>query len=119
MRQLLVLALAAAAAFPAAAQDRAPVARRTLADLAWVLGQSHGLAQVCDTASQTWRARMIRLVELEHPDPAFRGQLFSGFNAGYASAQAAYPRCGGRSRAAYAQAVARGRDLARVLSAAR
>ena len=119
MRQLLALALVAAFAVPAGAQERAPIARRTLADLAYVLGQAHGLAQVCDTASQTWRSRMIRLVELERPDPAFRGQLFSGFNAGYASAQAAHPRCGGRSRAAYAEAVARGRDLARVLSAAR
>jgi uncharacterized protein (TIGR02301 family) len=118
MRQLLLAALLAVA-LPAAAQDRPPLARRTLADLAYVLGQTHGLAQVCDPANQTWRSRMIRLVELERPEPGFRAQLFSGFNAGYAGAQAAHPRCGGRSRAAYAQAVARGRDLSRVLAAAR
>jgi uncharacterized protein (TIGR02301 family) len=118
MRQLLI-ALALLAAAPAAAQERPPLARRTLADLAYVLGQTHGLAQVCDPASQTWRARMIRLVELERPEEGFRGQLFSGFNTGFASAQATHPRCSPRSRAAYAQAVSRGRDLARVLAAAR
>ena len=119
MRQLLPLILLMAAAVPAAAQERAPLARRTLADLAYVLGQAHGLAQVCDPASQAWRSRMIRLIEFERPDPAFRGQLFSGFNAGYAGAQAAHPRCGSRSRAAYAEAVGHGRDLARRLAAAR
>ena len=118
MRQLLLIAVLALAA-PAVAQDRPPVARRTLADLAYVLGQAHGLAQVCDPNSQTWRSRMIRVIELERPEPGFRSQLFSGFNAGYAGAQASHPRCGGRSRAAYARAVARGRDLARVLAAAR
>ena len=118
MRQLLVVALLAFA-LPSAAQDRPPLARRTLADLAYVLGQAHGLAQVCDPENQAWRSRMIRVIELERPEPGFRTQLFSGFNAGFAGARASHPRCGGRSRAAYARAVARGRDLARVLAAAR
>jgi uncharacterized protein (TIGR02301 family) len=49
-------------------------------DLAYVLGEAHGLAQICNDQNQTWRSRMLRLVEVETPEEAFRLQLFNSFN---------------------------------------
>ena len=119
MRPLTAVFLSLALAGPALAQDRSPAARRTLVDLAYVLGQSHGLALVCDGQTQTWRARMARLRELEAPDAAFDRQLVDGFNAGFLDAQARFPACTRAARAELAEAAARGRGLARVLAAAR
>jgi uncharacterized protein (TIGR02301 family) len=122
MRQLLIaLCLLAVplAPGPSAAQERAPSARRSLADLAYVLGEAHGLAQVCRPDSQVWRGRMLRLLELETPDGAFRRQLNRAFNDGFESARLRHPVCGRSSRAALSQAAQQGRDLARVLAAAR
>jgi uncharacterized protein (TIGR02301 family) len=114
---LLLIALLAAA--PAAAQDRNPAARQTLASLAYVLGQAHALSLVCDASNQTWRARMARIRELEVPDEAFDRQLVNGFNAGFVDGQARYPSCSRAARAEAAVVAARGRDLSRVLAGAR
>ena len=119
MRALIVPALALALAAPAAAQDRTPAARRTLVDLAYVLGQSHALALACDGQTQTWRARMARLRELEAPDAAFDRLLVEGFNAGFIDAQGRFPACTRAARAEMAEVAARGRGLARVLASAR
>ena len=119
MRPLIVPLLALALAAPAAAQDRSPAARRTLVDLAYVLGQSHGLALACDGQTQTWRARMARLRELEAPDVAFDRQLVSGFNTGFLDVQTRYPGCSPAARRAMGQVAARGRDLARVVASNR
>ena len=118
MRQLLI-ALWMLAAAPAAAQDRAPPARQGLVDLSYTLGQAHGLALTCNPDSQTWRARMIRLVELEAPDVSFRARLFDAFNTGFSTAQARHPRCVRRTRAELATVARRGQDLARVIASAR
>jgi uncharacterized protein (TIGR02301 family) len=97
---------------PAAAQDRSPAARETLADLAYTLGQAHALRTRCEgEGDQVWRARMMRLVELEQPDKAFRDQLFESFNTGFLGAQASHPRCTVEARAEAARVAARGRDL--------
>ena len=119
MRALIVPLLALLLAAPAAAQDRSPAARRTLVDLAYVLGQSHALALACDGQTQTWRARMARLRELEAPDVAFDRQLVSGFNTGFLDVQTRYPECGPAARRAMAAVAARGRDLSRVVASAR
>ena len=119
MRRLTALFLGLALAAPAAAQDRSPAARRTLVDLAYVLGQAHGLALVCEGRTQYWRGRMARLRELEAADAAFDRQLVDGFNAGFVDAQARFPACSRAARAASADVAARGRDLARVIAAAR
>ena len=119
MRALIVPALVLALAAPAAAQDRTPAARRTLVDLAYVLGQSHGLALACDGQTQTWRARMARLRELEAPDVAFDRQLVSGFNTGFLDIQTRDPGCSPAARNAMAAVAARGRDLARVVASNR
>jgi uncharacterized protein (TIGR02301 family) len=118
MRQLLI-ALWMLAAAPAAAQDRAPPARQGLVDLSYTLGQAHGLALTCSPDSQTWRLRMIRLVEVETPDEVFRARLFDAFNTGFSTAQARHPRCGRRTRSELATVARRGQDLARVIASAR
>jgi uncharacterized protein (TIGR02301 family) len=122
VRQLLFVLLllwSVPAAGSVHAQSRPPAARGSLVDLAHVLGQAHGLAQVCDASSQLWRARMMRLIELETPDEAFRNHLFDRFNTGYSAAQARHPRCGAGARAEASRVAVRGRDLARVIASAR
>ena len=120
MRLLIVPLLASLVlAAPAAAQDRSPAARRTLVDLAYVLGQAHALAMVCEGETQAWRARMARMRELEAAEEGFDRQLVNGFNAGFVDAQGRFPSCTRAARAESAAVADRGRSLARVLSAAR
>jgi uncharacterized protein (TIGR02301 family) len=110
----LLLALAAlATGGPALAQDRSPVERQTLLDLAFTLGESHALRQVCEGAGdQYWRARMMRLVEVEKADQALDAQLRDRFNTGFAAGQGRFPECGEASLHAEQQAAVEGRALA-------
>ena len=102
---------------PALAQERSPAERETLSDLAYTLGQAHGLRTRCaGETDQVWRARMVRMVELEQPDEGFRDQLFESFNTGYLGAQASHPRCSAATRAEAARVAARGRDLSSSLA---
>ena len=119
--RLLIVPLLAVLALPApsAAQDRSPAARRTLVDLAYVLGQSHGLALACEGETQIWRARMARLRDLEAADEAFDRQLVNGFNAGFVDAQGRFPACSRAARAEATEVATRGRDLAKVIATAR
>lgn len=92
---------------PALAQDRGPVERQTLLDLAFTLGESHALRQVCEGGGdQYWRSRMVRLAEVEKADQAFDAQLREKFNIGFAARQGEFPECDEASRQAE-QAVAR------------
>lgn len=97
----------------AVAQPRA----QTVADLAFALGQSHGLRQLCQGAEdQYWRERMERMIELEAPDVADRPLLTARFNDGFLAGQRQYPRCSEQSRAAERSAAARGQALAGLLA---
>jgi uncharacterized protein (TIGR02301 family) len=106
-----------AGAGPALAQDRAPAERQTLLDLAFTLGESHALRQVCEGGGdQYWRSRMVRLTEVEKADQAFDAQLRDKFNTGFAARQGEFPDCDDASRQAE-QAVARkGQALSAKLS---
>ena len=116
-RLISLMYVVAAFASPAVAQDRTPTQRQTLTDLAYVLGESHALRQAClGPLDQFWRARMLRMVDAEAPDPAFNTRLHNAFNAGFSSAQAQYPTCGADSRKAEAAAAARGQALAASLA---
>ena len=118
MRILLAAVLLLAG--PAVAQDRSPAVRETLTDLAYTLGQAHALRTRCEgEGDQVWRARMVRMVEVEQPDSAFRDQLFESFNVGFLGAQTSHPRCDAAARTEAARVAARGRDLSRVLAGAR
>jgi uncharacterized protein (TIGR02301 family) len=118
MRRLLLLLVLIAT--PALGQERTPAVRESLTDLAFILGQAHALRTRCaGEGDQVWRARMMRMVEIEQPDEAFREQLFEDFNTGFLGAQASHPRCNAAARAEATRVAARGRDLARVLAGAR
>jgi uncharacterized protein (TIGR02301 family) len=114
-RRALIAAVCAALALtaPALAQEpRSPEQRQALVDLAYVLGQSHALRQVCaGPGDQFWRGRMERLIAAEAPDPAFDRRLKESFNTGFAAAQSAFPECGPDSRREAAHVAARGRAL--------
>jgi len=119
MRIMLLLAGLLAVAAPVAAQDRSPALRQALLDLAYVLGESHALRQACQgEADQYWRARMIRLVEVEAPDTALEGRLRQSFNTGFATRRSGFPACSPASRQAEAAVAARGRVLAAGLAQA-
>jgi len=112
LNALLVLALLCGPG-PVLAQDRSPAERQTLLDLAFTLGESHALRQVCEGAGdQYWRARMMRLVEVEKADQAFDAQLRDRFNTGFAAGQGEFTECGEGSLRAEQQAAVKGRTLA-------
>ena len=96
----------------AMAQDRTPVLRQTIVDLAYVLGESHALRQACHGADdQFWRLRMIKMVDAEQPDAALDRRLKESFNTGFAVRQGEHVTCA-MSRAPAVAAAQRGRDLA-------
>jgi uncharacterized protein (TIGR02301 family) len=108
---LVLVALAA----PAAAQS--PAQGEILTKLAEVLGQSHALRQACaGVGDQYWRARMMRLMDLERPKGPLEGELKAAFNDGYASRRRMFPVCTPATRRAEMTAAARGRALAQALA---
>ncbi|PVM93208.1 TIGR02301 family protein [Caulobacter radicis] len=115
---LAALLLTAPAALSAHAQEREPADRQRLLDLAYALGQSHALRQACEGAGdQFWRARMMRLIDVEAADTTFNDRLRDRFNGGFAASQAGHPEgCSPESRRAERQAAQRGRALASKLS---
>ncbi len=117
---LLTLALLAptlSLASGALAQDRNPVERQQLLDLAFTIGESHALRQVCQGADdQYWRSRMVRLTEVEKADQAFDAQLRDKFNTGFAARQGQFPQCDDASRQAEQQVARKGQALSAKLS---
>ncbi len=99
------------------AQERDARERQRLLDLAYALGESHALRQVCEgEGDQYWRARMVRLTEVEQADQAFDIQLRERFNTGFAARRSEYPICDDASRKAELQSARRGQALAQKLS---
>ena len=97
----------------ALAQDRDPVERQKLLDLAFTIGESHALRQVCQGAGdQYWRSRMVRLTEVEKADQAFDAQLRDKFNTGFAARQGEFPACDDASRRAEQAAARHGQAVA-------
>ncbi|HEX4196410.1 MAG TPA: TIGR02301 family protein [Caulobacteraceae bacterium] len=117
MRKAAKLSLLAsvllAAAAPAGAQERSPADRQTLVELAYALGQSHALRQVCTGAKDYyWRRRMQQLVAAEQPDAPFGRRLADAFNDGFVASRQAFPVCNTASRAEAEAVAAKGGDLA-------
>jgi uncharacterized protein (TIGR02301 family) len=116
LNALLAVAVAAWGG-SALAQDRGPVERQTLLDLAFTLGESHALRQVCEGGDdQYWRSRMVRLTEVEKADQAFDAQLRERFNTGFAARQGEFPGCEDASRQAEQTVARKGQALAAKLS---
>ena len=112
----LILALSAAAA-PALAQERSPADRQTLVALAYALGQSHALRQVCLGASDYyWRHRMQQLVAAEQPDEPFNRRLADSFNDGFVADRQAFPICNAAAKAEAEKIAAKGGELAEDLN---
>lgn len=111
---LLVFAFAAV---PVLAQERDAAERQRLLDLAYTLGESHALRQVCQgETDQYWRSRMVRLTEVEQADQAFDAQMRERFNTGFASRRSEYPICDEASRKAEQQISRKGQSQAQKLS---
>ena len=86
---------------------RLPEERALLLQLAFELGQVHGLRVLCrGEDDQTWRTRMTRLIEVEAPADTFRRQLVARFNDGYLAAQGEHAECGTPARDAAARLAA-------------
>lgn len=112
----LVLALAVCGPVRAQAHERSPAQRQTLNALAYVLGQSHALRQLCvGEGDQMWRSWMSRLLETEALDAAFDRRMRDSFNLGYYAAQARFPACDAAAKAEVEAAAAQGRALTRQL----
>jgi len=117
---LLTLAVLMPVLIPASgalAQDRSPVERQQLLDLAFTIGESHALRQICQGADdQYWRSRMVRLTEVEKADQAFDAQLRDKFNTGFAARQGQFPQCDDASRQAEQQVARKGQALSNKLA---
>jgi uncharacterized protein (TIGR02301 family) len=85
-------------------------------DLAYVLGEAHGLKQACAPDDQTWRERMQRMLEVEAPDADFEARLTTRFNDGFTARHAQYPKCDPRAARLEAKIAAQGEALAKALA---
>lgn len=116
-RALPVLAVLVLAA-PALAQERPPPERQSLVDLAYAIGESHALRQVCNgDGDQFWRDRMAELINTEQADEAFEARLKQSFNSGFAARRAQYPACDSDSRKAELAVARKGEGIAKRLAA--
>ncbi|MDO9338174.1 MAG: TIGR02301 family protein [Caulobacter sp.] len=114
---LPVLALCALVAAPVFAQERSPPERQALVDLAYAIGESHGLRQVCNgDGDQHWRDRMAELINTEAADADFEARLKQSFNSGFAARQSQFPSCGPESRKAELAVARKGEALSRRLA---
>ncbi len=117
LRLLVVGGLLLAGAASASAQERGPADRQTLVALAYALGQSHALRQVCTgVGDYYWRRRMQQLVAAEQPDGPFNRRLADSFNDGFVAARQAFPACNAAAKAEAEAVAAKGVDLAQVLN---
>jgi uncharacterized protein (TIGR02301 family) len=115
--RLIGLILALGAAAPAAAQERSPADRQTLVALAYALGQSHALRQICLGASDYyWRHRMQQLVAAEQPDGPFNRRLADSFNDGFVASRQAFPTCNAAAKAEAEAIATKGGELAEDLN---
>ena len=120
MRSIIATLLVATAPVSAFAQTRNADLHQTLAELAFVLGESHALRQACSgTGDQYWRNRMIRMVDAEQPEPSLDRQIKDGFNAGFIARRSQLPVCAPAVARAQTAVAARGRVLSARLAKAK
>ena len=117
LKLFVVAGVMLAGAAPAWAQERSPADRQTLVELAYALGQSHALRQVCNGGSDYyWRRRMQQLVSAEQPDGPFNRRLADSFNDGFVASRQAFPACNAAAKAEAETVAAKGGDLAESLN---
>lgn len=86
--------------------------------LAGVLGELHYLSYACEgEETQTWRASMMELLELEAPTRgAYRDRLVENFNDGYRYHQRRRTRCGAEAEVERQRLALQGRALTETLT---
>jgi uncharacterized protein (TIGR02301 family) len=119
-RSLCMLAVFAACALPALAQDDSHLTgdawyRQQLIDLAEVLGGSHYLRIVCEgRGDQRWRTYMQGVIQRE---PELNNDLIGAFNRGYREQETRFPACDETTRQMEAELRARGLRISQALGA--
>lgn len=105
-------------ATPVLAQERTPPERQSLVDLAYAIGESHALRQVCNgDGDQHWRDRMAELINTEAAEEALEARLKQAFNSGFAARQSQFPACGPDSRKAELAVARKGEAISKRLAA--
>lgn len=100
------------AAAQAPAGDGKPYDER-LMRLSEILGAVHYLRELCGANDgQTWRERMLELMEAEGSSALRRARLTRSFNNGYRSYARTYATCTGSAQTAITRFLAEGADLA-------
>lgn len=118
MKPVVPVLAALLIAAPALAQERPPPERQSLVDLAYAIGESHALRQVCNgDGDQHWRDRMSELLSTEAADEAFEARLKQAFNSGFAARKSQFPTCGIDSRKAELAVARKGEGIAARLAA--
>eukprot|EP01030_Chromulinospumella_sphaerica_P019183 gene19183-19066_t len=118
MKRALPVLAALLLATPTLAQERPPPERQSLVDLAYAIGESHALRQVCSgDGDQHWRDRMAELINTEAADADFEARLKQAFNSGFAARKSQFPSCGIDSRKAELAVARKGEGIAAKLAA--
>lgn len=118
MKRVLPVLAALLLVSPALAQERPPPERQSLVDLAYAIGESHALRQVCSgDGDQYWRERMAELINTEAADADFEARLKQAFNSGFAARVPQFPSCGPDSRKAELAVARKGEAIAKGLAA--
>jgi uncharacterized protein (TIGR02301 family) len=118
MKRVLPVLVALLLTAPVLAQERPPPERQSLVDLAYAIGESHALRQVCNgDGDQHWRERMAELINTEAADADFEARLKQAFNSGFAARQSQFPACGPDSRKAELAVARKGEGIAKRLAA--
>lgn len=106
-----------AAMTPVAAQERPPQEQDTLVALAYTLGESHALRQVCQgDDDQYWRDRMQHMSDTELAGGDLDVKLNRAFNSGFHARERQFRSCGPGIRQAQYQVARKGQGLARQMA---
>ena len=117
MRLAALVAAVSVAAPAALAQERPPQEQDALVALAYTLGESHALRQVCNgDDDQYWRDRMQGLSDTELADGDLDVRLNRSFNSGFHSRERQFRSCGPGVRQAQYQVARKGQGLARQMA---
>jgi uncharacterized protein (TIGR02301 family) len=109
---LAVCMLAALPASPAHGSRYWYLWDQNLLDLAEIMGSMHYLQRLCGNPyDQTWRDRMIDLMDVNEARGARRARLVSRFNKGHDENRQWYDRCSRAARFKIEQTSLRGEDL--------
>lgn len=99
IRRIIIIAVLLAGTTSVLAQEqlqivRPPETTSNLIALSSIMGAAHYLNVVCAGRNhQSWRDRMVELLEIESPAYSLRGRLIAAFNEGYQVEQHHFPDC--------------------------